>query len=91
MRAAYDNDSVLGTLYWVQVDHDIVLVGDGDTLRTKSARMGGQFAFTGIDAKEVTFFIEAHKGMQTYPFSVSFELSPGGKHSSYSPSTFTRS
>ena len=75
-RSGYDHDSVLGTFYQVQTDHEIKLVADGDTLRTKSDKTG-LFIISGIDAKEVTLLIEADDRILAYPFSTSFELSPG--------------
>ena len=57
-------------------DVDVILIADGDTLRTKTDGKG-RFYFSGIADCQVTLIIEPINKIEDYPFFGTFELMPG--------------
>lgn len=76
IKSAANLGTVLGSTYFPKVGFDVILVADGNTLRTKIGT-DGRFAFSGITAGLVTLSIVPPKEAKDTPYVGTFELMPG--------------
>lgn len=67
---------LLGTYQFPVENNEVLLIADGDTLRTKTGR-AGMFYFQGIVAKQVSIYFKETGKSLSYPFFGTFELMPG--------------
>ncbi|MBR5175393.1 MAG: hypothetical protein IKW89_05625 [Bacteroidales bacterium] len=76
IKSAANSGIVMGSTYFPKAGCDVILVADGETLRTKIGN-DGRFAFSGITAGLVTLSIVPPKEAKDAPFVGTFELMPG--------------
>ena len=76
IKSAANLGMTLGSTYFPKAGCDVILVADGETLRTKIAN-DGRFAFSGLSAGLVTLSIVPPKEAKDTPFVGTFELMPG--------------
>lgn len=67
---------LMGTITMPKSNYDVILVADGDTLRTKVGS-DGRFSFPEISARLVALMIAPPEGVNDSPFLGAFELMPG--------------